>query len=151
WYCDGALATLDAGGPYSSYSWSTGETQQTIQTNSSAPITVTVTDANGCTGTSSPVGLTAPPIAVLNANPSTGTAPLVVDLTNGSQNAVSYYWDFGNGNDLNIGNTSGQTQTYNDIGQYTVMLVAASQNGCLDTAYATIVVVEPAQPMIIEF
>ncbi|MGV3610374.1 MAG: gliding motility-associated C-terminal domain-containing protein [Fluviicola sp.] len=151
WYCEGNQVTLDAGGPYSSYSWSTGGNQQTTQTTSSAPITVTVTDANGCTGTSAPVSLVAPPVAVVSANPSTGTAPLVVNLTNGSQNANTYYWEFGNGNDLNTGNTNGQIQTYNSIGQYTVMLVATSQNGCSDTAYTTIVVVEPTQPMIIEF
>lgn len=151
WYCEGNQATLDAGGPYSSYSWSTGGNQQTIQTTSSSPITVTVTDANGCSGTSAPVSLVAPPIAIVGANPSTGTAPLVVTLTNGSQNASTYHWDFGNGIDLTTGNTNSQNQTYDSIGQYTVVLVATSQNGCSDTAYVTIVVVEPTQPMIIDF
>ncbi|AEA42889.1 gliding motility-associated C-terminal domain-containing protein [Fluviicola taffensis] len=151
WYCEGSQVTLDAGGPYASYSWSTGGNQQTIQTTTNAAITVTVTDANGCSGTSSPVSLVAPPIAIIDANPSTGTAPLVVTLTNGSQNANAYYWNFGNGSDLNTANTNSQTQTYDSIGQYTVMLVATSQNGCSDTAYVTIVVIEPAQPMIIEF
>ncbi|WP_430406053.1 gliding motility-associated C-terminal domain-containing protein [Fluviicola sp.] len=151
WYCEGNQATLDAGGPYSSYSWSTGGNQQTIQTTSSAPITVTVTDANGCSGTSAPVSLVAPPIASVGATPSTGIAPLIVTLTNGSQHANAYHWYFGNGIDLITGNTNSQNQTYDSVGQYTVVLVATSQNGCSDTAYVTIVVVEPTQPMIIDF
>ena len=150
WYCEGNQATLSAGGPYASYSWNIGGNQQTVQTTSSSPITVTVTDANGCSGTSAPVSLTAPPIAVVHANPSSGIAPLVVNLTNGSQNANTYFWDFGNGFQLNTANSGGHTQTYDSIGQYVVMLVA-SQNGCSDTAYVTITVVEPAMPMVIEF
>ncbi|MNY00615.1 hypothetical protein D3C86_1331150 [compost metagenome] len=151
WYCEGNQATLNAGGPYATYSWSTGGNQQTIQTTSSSPITVTVTDANGCIGTSAPVTLTPPPVAAVSATPSTGIAPLEVYLTNGSQNASGYYWDFGNGSDLITTNTDGQNQTYDSIGQHTVILIATSPNGCSDTAYVTIVVIEPAQPMIIEF
>jgi gliding motility-associated-like protein len=150
WYCEGDQVNLNAGGPYASYSWSTGGNQQTIQTTTTNPITVTVTDINGCSGTSAAVSLIAPPVAIVGANPSTGTAPLVVTLTNGSQNANVYQWDFGNGLDLTTGNTNSHTQTYDSIGQYTVVLIA-SQNGCSDTAYVTIVVLEPAQPMIIEF
>lgn len=151
WYCEGNQATLDAGGPYASYSWSTGGNQQTIQTISSAPITVTVTDANGCTGTSAPVTLTPPPVAVVSATPSSGTAPLEVHFGNGSQNATIYHWHFGNGMDLTTANNGGQNQVYDSIGEYTVMLIAASSNGCADTTYVTIVVIEPAQPMVIEF
>ena len=151
WYCEGNQAILNAGGPYSSYSWSVGGNQQTLQTTSSGPITVTVTDAYGCSGTSAPVSLIAPPVAIVGANPSSGIAPLIVNLTNGSQNATVYNWDFGNGIDLNTGNTNSQTQTYGSIGQYTVTLIASSQNGCSDTAYVTIVVIEPTQPMIIDF
>ncbi|WP_343606673.1 gliding motility-associated C-terminal domain-containing protein [Fluviicola sp.] len=152
WYCEGDQAVLDAGGPYATYSWSTGASTPSIQTTTSAPITVTVTDANGCTGTSAAVTLTPPPIAVVHANPSSGTAPLVVNLSNGSQHANSYYWSFGNGIDLHTANPNGQTQTYDSTGTYTVILVA-SQNGCSDTAYVTIVVTEPEQllPMVIEF
>ncbi|TSJ41526.1 gliding motility-associated C-terminal domain-containing protein [Fluviicola chungangensis] len=151
WYCEGNQATLDAGGPYASYFWSIGGNQQTIQTTSSAPITVTVTDANGCSATSAAVNLIAPPLAVVDATPSTGTAPLAVNLTNGSQNATVYHWYFGNGTDLTTASINSQSQTYDSTGQYTVILVASSQFGCSDTAYVTIVVVEPNQPMIIDF
>ncbi len=58
-YCTGGSTTLDAGGPYSLYSWSNGgNTQTTPATIANNPLTVTVTDASGCTGTSPGVNLT---------------------------------------------------------------------------------------------
>ncbi len=54
-YCQGFNATLNAGAGYSQYTWSTGETTQTINvTDADNPITVTVTDNNGCEDTSAP-------------------------------------------------------------------------------------------------
>ncbi|UKN00762.1 gliding motility-associated C-terminal domain-containing protein [Paracrocinitomix mangrovi] len=66
-YCPGDFATLDAGA-YSSWLWSTGATTQTINaTIADNPITVTVTDANGCTGTSPAVNV------IEDSNPDPGT------------------------------------------------------------------------------
>ena len=48
-FCSGSSTTLDAG-VYANYSWSTGETTQTINVTTAATYTVTVTNANGCTG-----------------------------------------------------------------------------------------------------
>jgi len=45
--------TLNAGGGYSAYLWSTSETTQTINVNSAGTFSVTVTDINGCTGSAS--------------------------------------------------------------------------------------------------
>ena len=47
--CNGDSYILDAGS-FVSYSWATGETTQTLSVSSAATYTVTVTDANGCTG-----------------------------------------------------------------------------------------------------
>ena len=50
-FCSGDSTTLDAG-LYSNYNWSTGNTTQTVSVNIAGPVTVTVTDANGCIGSS---------------------------------------------------------------------------------------------------
>lgn len=53
-YCAGTFTTLSTTNPYAMYSWSTGATTSTINaTIVGNPITVTVTDASGCSGTSS--------------------------------------------------------------------------------------------------
>ena len=55
---DGALCLpngqviLDAGGPYATYSWSSGETTQQISVNTEDSYTVEVIDVNGCEGAS---------------------------------------------------------------------------------------------------
>ncbi len=83
-----------------------------------------------------------PPLANFTANPTTGEAPLAVTFTNGSQNANTYVWDFGNGQGANSNTTSTQNTVYDMPGLYNVMLVA-NQGGCSDTAYTTILVVAP--------
>ena len=147
WYCSGETATL-ATNPsnFVSYSWSTGSTQAVINTTSGQPITVTVTDANGCQTTSQPVLLTPPPQAVLNANPSSGVAPLTVQLLNNSTGATSYDWYIQSVDTFSTVSMDGVTTTYDSLGTYTVVLVAHSQH-CSDTAIVYINVLNPAQPL----
>ncbi len=145
-YCSGESTVLDAGGPFISYDWSIGGNQQTINATAGAGITVTVTDANGCSATSAAVSVAAPPQAVVTATPNSGSDPLDVVLANGSTNASNYFWDFGNGSSLNINDLSSQNQTYTGDGPFVVMLVA-EENGCSDTAYVTISI---DNPMVID-
>ncbi len=147
WYCEGEVATL-ATNPqnYASYSWSTGSTQPSIQTTTGQPITVTVTNADGCSATSAPVTLIPPPQAVLNANPVTGTAPLTVDFTNNSTGATSYDWYFPSIDTFSTTTLNGYTYTYDNLGVYNVLLVAHSDH-CSDTAMVTINVSDPVQPL----
>lgn len=99
--------------------------------------------SDGCIQTdSAEVTITNPPQANLTAIPSTGVAPLTVDFTNGSSNANSYYWDFGDGNVLATTSLASQQDTYTIPGVYTIMLVA-EQGGCSDTAYVQVIVNEP--------
>ncbi len=52
-YCPGGNTTLDGGSQYVQWEWSTGEMTQTIQFAEETLVTLTVTDINGCTGSSS--------------------------------------------------------------------------------------------------
>ncbi|MGD0711932.1 MAG: T9SS type A sorting domain-containing protein [Bacteroidales bacterium] len=51
--CSGSIATLDAGGGYSAYLWSTSATTETISVTTAGTYSVTVSDASGCTGSAS--------------------------------------------------------------------------------------------------
>lgn len=83
-----------------------------------------------------------PPTANFSVNPNLGYSPLTVNYSNESENASSFYWWFGNGNDLSTDNMGGQTQVFDTIpGVYTAFLVAY-EGGCTDTAYATIIILE---------
>ncbi|HRB38249.1 MAG TPA: PKD domain-containing protein, partial [Bacteroidia bacterium] len=55
--CSGTQTTLSAGN-YSAYQWSTGATTDSIAVSNGANYIVTVTDVNGCSGTSAPFALT---------------------------------------------------------------------------------------------
>jgi gliding motility-associated-like protein len=76
-----------------------------------------------------------PPIASVSADVTSGCEPLVVTLTNSSQNANVFQWNFGNGNAVTVNDMSSQTQTY--ITGAVVQLIAF-QGNCSDTAYVPI-------------
>jgi gliding motility-associated-like protein len=77
--------------------------------------------------------------AAFTASPTSGLAPLNVNFTNGSTNAVSYAWNLGNGQTSTATNPA---TTYNNTGSYTVVLVATNASGCTDTATIIIDVTE---------
>ncbi|MGJ8661382.1 MAG: gliding motility-associated C-terminal domain-containing protein, partial [Bacteroidota bacterium] len=107
---------------------------------------LTVT-SDGCSrDTSIEVFVSNGPIAAIDATPISGYAPLTVNFDNNSQYGDEFWWNFDNGDSLNVTNTNSQTTTYNTPGTYTVMLVANS-GGCYDTTYITINVIE--EPIII--
>lgn len=49
--CDGTSSTFSTSSTYNAYSWSSGQNTPTISVNTAGNYTVTVTAANGCTGT----------------------------------------------------------------------------------------------------
>ena len=68
------------------------------------------------------------PVAGFNASPlSACYAPLTVNFTNTSTGAVSYLWDFGDGQTSTQANPS---HIYTSQGSYTVTLTTTNANGC---------------------
>jgi gliding motility-associated-like protein len=98
-----------------------------------------VTD-NYCTDSDSVfVDMLPPPSAAISQDVTSGCNTFDVTFTNGSQDAMNYYWDFGNGNTLSTSSTNNQTQTYSSNG--TIMLIASTSPTCADTAYAAVTVI----------
>jgi len=86
-----------------------------------------------------------PPVAVINATPTSGLAPLTVSF-NGSSSSdsdgtiASYSWDFGDST-----NASGVTtsHTYNAAGSYTARLTVTDNDGAVSTATVMISATAP--------
>lgn len=80
-----------------------------------------------------------PPTASFEADPNQGNAPLDVVFTNTSDPAITYDWDFGNGDTIVVNDLSSQNTTYTEEGAYTVTLTISDGN-CTDQASQTILV-----------
>lgn len=122
-FCAGNTTTLDAG-VFNAYLWSTGESTQIININTAGSFSVSVTDANGCVGSSS-VNTTVnalPNVGAL-ANPAasicTGSA-----VTLSGTGAANYAWS--------AGITNGVPFVPANSGSYTV--TGTDVKGCSNTA-----------------
>ncbi|MCX8080462.1 MAG: gliding motility-associated C-terminal domain-containing protein, partial [Bacteroidia bacterium] len=82
-------------------------------------------------------------LASFTASPINGQAPLNVNLTNSSSGAVSYTWNFGNGQTSNATNPS---VTFQMPGTYTLILIAGNDS-CTDTAKIEIKVLDIFGPI----
>jgi len=95
------------------------------------PIRLTTTDVNGCVKS-----ISVNPPVITDANfsfsNSLGCSPLTVTFMDSSSNAISWFWDFGDGNTSNIQNP---IHTYSQDGYYSVTLIVTSRNGCTDTIF----------------
>lgn len=118
--CDGDVITLDAGTGHTGYNWNNAANGQTITVTDSGDYVVTVTDANGCTGTASTlVAIHSLPSPVLtpSGNPITICSTDSLNLGAGGL-YDSYLWSNG---DTTLVTTISTAGTYN---------VTVTQNGC---------------------
>lgn len=114
---DGTAYSYQGGTPPYAFVWSTGETTATIMNLAIGTYTVTVTDANNCSGSSS-VTLTQPNPIVISLTPSVFIGGKNVRCYNGSDGSISvthiggtgpvtYVWSDGDNSQTNIGLTMG--------------------------------------------
>ncbi|MCE9540798.1 MAG: gliding motility-associated C-terminal domain-containing protein, partial [Bacteroidetes bacterium] len=103
-------------------------------------VTLTVTTAGGCTNNNltAPIAIAAHPIpnAVFSVNSTNLNLPYdALVLNNQSVGANSYYWEFGDGGTSTQFNPQ---YLYSTVNNFHVQLIAMSQYGCVDTAFAEI-------------
>ena len=121
--CSGSNTTFNAGLGYDSYSWSTGATTQSITVSTAGTYTVTVTNSNGCTGsTTRSLTLNSTPAAptVTVVNNCNGTSTLTASGVTGA-----LAWSNG---------ATSNPLTVSAAGTYTV---TQTVNGCTSPASGT--------------
>ncbi len=120
-FCQGDSVTLTTSGA-SSYLWSNNATTQSINVYSAGVYSVTVTDGNGCSATSTPKTVTVNPVDIsLTVNNSTLTA---------NATPASYQWVICPAMQIITGETN-QTFSPSQNGNYAVIV---TQNSCMDTS-----------------
>jgi hypothetical protein len=155
-FCTGGntvlTSTATAGsGTISSYQWkvggvnvASGGTSATYTATAAESYTVTVTNSNGCSFTSSPyvISVNALPTASISGNTSFctgGNTVLTSTATAGSGTISSYQWKIGGVNVASAGTSA--TYTATAAGSYTVTVT--NSNGCSVTSAAHVVTASP--------
>lgn len=124
--------------------------EYTFTTVGSFEVTLTVTDGEGASDTDTitivvndPV-INDAPVAVADATPISGDAPLEVDFDGSASSddvaIVEYLWDFGDGNSSD---EISPTYTFVTPGEYTVVLTVSDEEGLMDTDSIVIMVTDP--------
>ncbi|MBK8080367.1 MAG: hypothetical protein IPK25_08845 [Saprospiraceae bacterium] len=124
--CDGGSVTFTASGG-NTYVWSTGPGTPSITVSNNTPVSVTVTDANGCTDTAEKTLTIHPnPTASISGDNSVCDGGSVTFTANGG---VTYVWSTGPATpSITVSNNTPVTVTVTDA------------NGCKDTAEKTLLV-----------
>ena len=89
-------------------------------------------DTSGCTQTVRDTFYITVPIADFTVTNAQGCKPLNVQFGDVSQDASSYFWEFGDGGTSTGSNPS---HVYDEIGSYDVTLTITDVNGCEDTIF----------------
>lgn len=162
--CTGADLPLNANvsggsGIYPQYLWS-GQTTPLSDINIPNPVFNTflkgtyhlkfsVTDNHGCMAADSVSILNDAPRAIFVSDAEPGCSPLNVHFTNNSEDAISYSWNFGDGNisaEANPVHTFSNTS--NSVQYFNVQLTAVNASNCIHTTNEYIVVY-PNPPLVI--
>ncbi len=106
-------------------------------------ITLIVTDQYGCKDTAAKtdfVKVVSPLSRFLMSDSISSCPPLIVDFSDSSDNAISYFWDFG---DSTYSTTKNPSHFYSYPGTYTVRQTVTSHGGCTDFTERTIEIKGP--------
>ncbi len=136
-FCQGQSSVLNAGGPYSSYLWSTGANTQSITVTNPGTYTVTVSNSSGCQGTTSKT-ITVNPLpnpVITPSGPTSFCNGGSVSLNAGS--FTTYSWSNGQ---------NSQSITVNSSGSYSVTVT--NSNNCSNSATLPVTVFNNPNPVI---
>lgn len=134
----GVIATTGAG--YYEYIWNTGSTESdiTVSPYQTSMYYVSVSDSCATYAIVDSVRIiVSRPNAQFIAVPEDIIINKEVEMVNQSTNAISYYWDFDNGQ---FSNETNPVTSYGFEGEAEIMLIAFNSAGCADTAYQTIII-----------
>ena len=133
--CSGDVVTLTASSG-DSYSWSNGDTTQSIQVTNTGAYSVTTTNVDACAGVGASDAVTVTFTATPTAAGSFTTNGNIVTFSNTSTGASSYSWDFG---DFTNSSASAPVHAYAVNGNYQVVLTAINGN-CTDTTVLNVAI-----------
>jgi subtilisin family serine protease len=139
--CEGEQTTLSVA-KADSYLWNNGATTQSIIVTQAGEYFVKVKDnVLGCENTSEKIVVSIFPKPVAQFSMNTEILDLgvatKVKFTDQSQNAVSWFWEFGDGTTSTFQNPE---QEFSSLGTKTIKLSVTSQGGCVSTISKTLTV-----------
>lgn len=136
--CDGEPALLSAAPGFNSYQWSNGALGQEILVSFSGFYSVTVTDANGCTGTSAQVEVIQSQFPIANFSYTQNNGGYTINFNNSSQNGISYEWQF---DTLSTSPLEEPSFTFPENGPFYVTLIIENPCG-IDTVTKLVIVAQ---------
>ncbi len=138
--CAGDSVLVQTTKSYAGYQWSTGATTPSIYVSNTDTVTVTATNASGCSGTSAPLGITVLPAADASITASGATSFCSGDSVtlSGQSGYAHYQWTNGDTTPSVVAKTSGV---------YAVTVTNAA--GCSATSTPDTVTVNPTPVLIV--